>query len=214
VFPAIFEAVANDLPFQCRCGELTGKLSDISTLAGDHVVCHCSDCLSFARFCDPDRVPAVVDGVQLFQTRVSRMTISSGKENLACVHLTDRPVLRWYSQCCRTPLFHTVDTGWYPFVTTHVAILDADCRIAAIGEPRGHTFVGDVPAALRNFREVSRFGIMARFIVRMWKDWLSGDFRRAELFEPATLKPIAEPRRLSLAERAELNGQTVGQPET
>jgi hypothetical protein len=166
------------------------------------------------RFCKPDRVPAIVDGVRLFQTRVSRMTITSGKENLACVHLTDKPMLRWYSECCRTPLFHTVDTGWYPFVTTHVAILDADCRVAAIGEPRGHTFVGDVPAALRNFREVSRFGIMARFIVRMWKDWLSGDFRRAELFEPATLKPIVEPRRLSLAERAELDGQTAGRPET
>jgi len=206
--------MANDLSFQCSCGEVAGKLRDIGTLAGDQLVCHCSDCLAFIRFCNPNRVPAVVDGVQLFMTRVSRMTITSGKEKLACVHLTDKPMLRWYSECCRTPLFHTVDTGWYPFVTTHVAILDADRRVAAIGEPRGHTLVGDVPAALRNFREVSRASICARLIVRMCKDLLSGDFRRAELFEPATLKPIVEPRRLSLGERAELDGQTAGRPET
>lgn len=207
--------MANDLSFQCSCGEVAGKLRDIDTLAGagDHLVCHCSDCLAFVRFCNPDRVSAVADGVQLFMTRVSRMTITFGKENLACVHLTDKPMLRWYSECCRTPLFHTVHSGWYPFVTTHVAILDPDCRVAAIGEPRGHTFVGGVPAALRNFREVSRFRIMARFIVWMWKDLLSGDFRRAELFEPVTLKPIVEPRRLSPAERAELVGQTAGRPE-
>jgi hypothetical protein len=201
--------MANDLSFQCRCGQMAGKLRDIGTLAGDHLVCHCSDCLAFMRFCNPDRVPTVVEGVELFQTRVSRMTITSGKKHLACVHLTNKPMLRWFSECCRTPLFHTVDSGWFPFVTTHVAILDADSRVAAIGLPRGHTFVGDVPEAQRNFREVSRFGIMARFTVRMWKDLLSGDFRRSELFEPATLKPIVEPRRLSPAERAELGVQTV-----
>ncbi|MBR0551194.1 hypothetical protein J7S20_01600 [Sphingomonadaceae bacterium LXI357] len=189
---------------------MTGKLRDVDTLTGDHLVCHCSDCLAFVRFCDPDRVPAVIDGVQLFQTRVSRMAITLGKELIACVHLTDKPMLRWYSKCCRTPLFHTVHSGWYPFVTIHVAILDYDRRAAAIGEPRGHTFVSNVPAALRNFREVSRFGIMARFTVRMWNDLVSGDFRRAELFEPASLKPIVEPRRLTISERAELDAQTAG----
>jgi hypothetical protein len=204
--------MANDLSFQCSCGEVTGRLRNISTLAGDHLVCHCSDCLAFVRFCNPDRVPTVVDGVQLFFARVSSMTLTSGKERLACLHLTEKPMLRWYSKCCRTPLFHTVDSGWYPFVTTHVAILDENCRVAAIGEPRGHLYVGDVPLALRNFREVSRVGVMARYIVRMWKDLLSGDFRRAELFDAARLKPIVEPRRLSRAERAELDVQAAGQP--
>lgn len=207
MFLAIAGTMANDLPFQCRCGHVTGNVRDISTLTGDHLICHCSDCLAFTRFCNPDHAPTVIEGVPLFQTRVSKMAITSGKEALACVHLTEKPMLRWYSVCCRTPLFHTVDSGCYPFVTIHTAILDEDRRVAAIGAPRGHTFVGDIPAAERNFRSLSRFGIMARFAVRMWKDWLSGDFRRAELFDATTLKPIAKPGRLSVAERAALDSR-------
>ena len=121
---------------------------------------------------------------------------------------------RWYSQCCRTPLFHSVDNGWFPFVTAHVATLDTDCRAAAIGEPRGHTFANDGSAAPGTFPEVSRLSILARFVVRMWKDLLSGDFRRAELFDPDTLKPIVRPRRLSPAERAHLYSQTAGLPKS
>jgi len=195
----------DDLSFRCRCGEVTGKLRDIRTLPGDHLVCHCSDCIAFLRYCAPEQASTLVDGVQLFLTRVSRMAITSGKVNLACVHLTNKPMLRWYSKCCRTPLFHTVHSGWYPFVTIHVASLEPDRRAGAIGKPRGHTFVSNVPLAQRDFRTVSRASIKARFIVGMWKDLLSGDFRRAELFNSASLRPIIEPKRLSPSERAELD---------
>ncbi|GEO00568.1 hypothetical protein NSE01_24000 [Novosphingobium sediminis] len=183
---------------------MTGLLRDVATLTGDHLVCHCSDCLAFLRFCNRAQAPAVIDGVQLFLTRVSRMVITTGKSELACVHLTQKPMLRWYAQCCPTPLFHTVHSGWYPFVTTHVATLDPERRGEAIGKPRGHTFVDDVATVQRSFRTVSRNSIMARFIVGMWKDLLSGDFRRAELFEPRSLRPIVSPKRLSPSERAEI----------
>ena len=198
-------AVGIDLHFQCVCGSLTGRLHDIDPSVGDHLICHCSDCLAFARYLDcAERVPNDQEGIELFQTRVSRMSITSGKENLSCVHLTEKRMLRWFTRCCRTPLFHTLETGWVPFVTTHVAILNPENRAAAIGEPRGHTHIRNPPAGVDKFREVSMFSVMAFFFVRMCKDLLSGAFRRAELFEPTTLKPVVQPIRLSQKERMAL----------
>lgn len=195
-----------DVPFHCRCGKLSGCLHDIDPTVGDHVVCHCSDCLAFLRYLDPaGPAPDAGKGVALFQTRVARMSIASGKEHLACVHLTEKPMLRWFASCCRTALFHTLDTGKVPFVTTHNAILDPGLRDAAIGEPRGHTFVQRRAAGGAKLREISRFSIMAGFFVRMCKDLFSGDYRRAELFDPETLQPVARPIRLSSVERAALD---------
>ena len=46
--------------------------------------------------------------------------------------------------------------------------------------------------------------LMSRFAVRAIKDIVSGDRRRAALFDPQTLEPIAPPHRLTAEERQAL----------
>jgi hypothetical protein len=43
--------------------------------------------------------------------------------------------------------------------------------------------------------------LMRGFLVRMVKDYVSGDHRRNPLFHPKPLQPIAQPRRLTPDQR-------------
>ena len=187
----------DDLPFSCRCGAVKGVIEKASPREGDFVVCHCIDCQTFARRFDAgDRVMDEQDaGTPLYQSRCARMRIESGLDRLRCLHLTDKPTLRWYAGCCDTPLFNSFKNGKIPYVTTLVGNCDAQDRQRLLGEPIGHLFVDDDPRCTEPVPRLSMNTLMRRFFVRMVKDIVSGDRRRSALFDPQTLEPIAAPAR-------------------
>jgi hypothetical protein len=195
--------MASDLSFACDCGTVTGTMRVISG-EGDHVVCHCTDCQNFTHFLDHAHILDREGGTALYQTRCARMRIDSGRERLACFHLTDGPTLRWYAVCCRTPLFNTYANGKVPVLTVLLATCDAAARERLIGPPRGHLFVAEGIGDTSGLRKLRMATLMRRFLVRAVKDLISGDRRRAELFEAKTLAPIATPHRLTDAERQAL----------
>ncbi|HMN53668.1 MAG TPA: DUF6151 family protein [Sphingopyxis sp.] len=199
----------SDLPFACECGAVSGTLT--IDAEGDHVICHCTDCQNLAHYLGHARVLDPAGGTALYQTRCARMRLASGRDRLACVHLTDKPTLRWYAGCCRTPLFNTVGTGKLPFITVQLAACDAAARERLLGAPRGHLFTQDAIGDASNLRKMSRVALMGRFAVRAIRDILSGDRRRAALFDPKTLAPIAVPHRLTAEEREALahNGPAI-----
>lgn len=187
----------DDLPFSCRCGAVKGVIGKAGPREGDFVVCHCTDCQTFARRFDAgDRVMDEQDaGTPLYQSRCARMRIESGLDRLRCLHLTDKPTLRWYAACCDTPLFNSFKNGKIPYVTTLVGNCDAQDRQRLLGEPIGHLFVDDDPTCTEPVPRLSMNTLMRRFFVRMVKDIVSGDRRRSALFDPRTLEPIAAPAR-------------------
>ena len=191
--------MASDLPFACECGTVSGTLT--VGAEGDHLICHCSDCQNLARYLGHARVLDAQGGTALYQSRCARMKIRSGRDRLACVHLTDKPTLRWYAGCCRTPLFNTLGTGKLPFITVQLAACDPAARARLLGPPRGHLFTQDAIGDASGLRKMSTASLMARFFVRTISDILSGDRRRAALFDPETLEPIASPYRLTAEER-------------
>lgn len=194
--------MASDLPFACECGTVSGTLT--IGAEGDHVICHCSDCQDLARYLGHERVLDAHGGTALYQTRCARMRLASGREQLACVHLTDQPTLRWYAKCCRMPLFNTIGTGKLPFITVQLAACDPAARERLLGAPRGHLFTQDAIGDASGLRKMSRAGLMGRFFGRAIRDIVSGDRRRAALFDPKTLEPIAPPHRLTAEERQAL----------
>lgn len=194
--------MASDLPFACECGSVSGTLT--IGAEGDHLICHCSDCQDLAYYLGHQRVLDAQGGTALYQTRCARMRLTSGREHLACVHLTDMPTLRWYAACCRTPLFNTIGTGKLPFITVQLAACDAAARERLLGPPRGHLFTQDAIGDTSGLHKMSRAALMGRFFLRAIKDILSGDRRRAALFDPKTLGPIAVPHRLTAEERQTL----------
>lgn len=125
------------------------------------------------------------------------MRLSRGREKLACLHLTEKPTLRWYAACCNTPMFNTYANGSVPYITTLVANCDGERAAAILGPAIGHLFLKEAIGDPGNVPRMSMPALLRRFFPRMIKDLMSGDRRRCELFDAITLKPIAKPTRLA-----------------
>ena len=200
--------MSGDLAFACKCGAVAGTLREAGSHNGDRVVCHCDSCQAFAWFCDDqDRVLDAHAGTDLYNTGAAQMSIERGRENLACVHLTEKPTLRWYATCCSTPMFNTYANGKVPYVTALVANCDADRRDAMLQEPQGHLFLKDAPGDTSRLKKMSAFAMIRIALPRMLEAVFSGDRRRAALFDSVTLEPIAKPHRLTAIERADLHAK-------
>ena len=190
--------MAHDLDLGCTCGKLTGILRDVGPRQGNRYICHCDDCQAFARFLG--RADEVLDehaGTSVFQTRVARLSIATGTDRLAAIHLTDKPTLRWYATCCRTPLFNTTGSGKFPFLSVITFALDARRRDAVLGPPLGHVFVDFAEGDTRALPKTATAVMMFRVLKRMAADLLSRDYRRSPLFDPANGKPVVTAERLS-----------------
>ncbi|KQZ60961.1 hypothetical protein ASD67_16870 [Sphingopyxis sp. Root1497] len=197
--------MSSDLAFACQCGTVSGTLLDVGPGQGDHVICHCTDCQDLTRHLGhASHVLDAHGGSALYQSRCARMRLTSGRDRLACVHLTDKPTLRWYATCCNMPVFNSYANGKIPYITTQLAACDPATRAALVGPPLGHLFTHDGIGDTSALPRMSMGQLMRRFFPRMIKDMLSGDRRRCELFDAKTLQPIAEPRRLTAEERQAL----------
>jgi hypothetical protein len=197
--------MASALSFSCSCGSVAGELTDAGPAKGDRVVCHCTDCQNFARHLGADgRILQAHGGTDLYQGRCAQMRLTTGKEKLACLHLTDKPTLRWYSSCCRTPMFNTYANGRIPYLTTFLANCDREKVETVLGPAVGHLSLPAGTAEMMGVPRMSLGKLMRRFFGRMMKDLVSGDHRRSALFDPKTLAPISAPHRLTEAESGSL----------
>lgn len=196
------------LAFACQCGAVTGTLLNVGPDQGDHVICHCTDCQDLTRHLGhAEHVLDAHGGSALYQSRCAQMRIDSGREQLACLHMTDKPTLRWYAACCGMPLFNTYANGKIPYITTQLAACDTAKRAALTGPSLGHLFTGDGIGDTSALRKMSMVKLMRRFFPRMIRDIFSGDRRRCELFDAETFEPIATPHRLTAEERQALPGR-------
>ncbi|WP_246450004.1 DUF6151 family protein [Qipengyuania soli] len=187
--------------FACECGAVAGTIDKATSAEGDHVICHCKDCRDLVRhFGKEARILDANGGTALYQSRCARMHLNRGKEMLAGLHMTDGPTLRWYAKCCGTPMFNAYKNGRIPYITTLLANCDQAGR-NALGAPLGHLFLDEATGDTSLLRPLSMGRLMRRFFRRMVKDIVTGDRRRSELYDAATLEPIAKPRHLSAAEQ-------------
>lgn len=196
--------MASDLSFACDCGTVTGAIHVISG-EGDHLVCHCTDCQNLTHHLGHAQLLDAHGGTALYQTRCARVRIDTGRDRLACLHLTDAPTLRWYAACCRTPLFNTFKNGKLPFITILMAACDPAKRADVFGAPRGHLFTQEAIGDAGHLPKMGTPTLMRRFFARAIKDIVSGDRRRSALFDARTLEPIAKPHRLTDEEKLALS---------
>ena len=95
-----------DLPLRCRCGRMRGVASNVSPSTGFRFVCYCEDCQAFARFLDRTDVLDPAGGTDIFHMPPGRVKLTAGTDAMRCLRLSDK-VLRWYTECCRTPIANT-----------------------------------------------------------------------------------------------------------
>ncbi|HKA71350.1 MAG TPA: DUF6151 family protein [Xanthobacteraceae bacterium] len=197
-----------DLPLRCRCGHLRGIATDVSPSNGFRFLCYCKDCQAFVHFLERPDVLDPAGGTDIFQLPPGRVKVTAGADVLRCLRLSDSGVLRWYTECCRTPIANTAGPG-FPIIGMIHSFMDhdADCRSRAevLGPPlcRIHerSAVGRLPP---DAPPPPSLRIFVRRASKMLGWWLHGLGRQSPFFDDRTNAPRSVPRVLTPSERAAL----------
>ncbi|MBU0747598.1 MAG: hypothetical protein KKB08_18085 [Gammaproteobacteria bacterium] len=184
---------------QCRCGQIRGLLK--ATRPSNRCVCYCSDCQAFARHL---QAPDVLDhsgGTDIVQVPSSNLTFTQGAEKLACIRLTDKGMLRWYSTCCQTPIGNTPANWKVSFVGLIHTCLSGENQ--SLDTAFGQVFMRvGVENAIGPNKPVASGLLcgMAKFLEIFVKGRLGGAYRKGPFFDPQTGAPVAKPNILSAGE--------------
>ena len=89
-------------PLQCKCGKVKGYVTHAERV--DRVVCYCKDCQAFAHFLGENGILDERGGTDIIQALPRDVNFTKGVDALACIRLTPKGLLRWYTSCCNTPV--------------------------------------------------------------------------------------------------------------
>ena len=171
-------------------------------------MCYCDDCQSFAHFLG--RANEVLDahgGTDISQMSAARLKITKGEDHLACIRLKAGGLLRWYTDCCNTPIGNTLASRQIPFVGLIHCCMDHDS-----GGGSRDTVLGPIRAGVNGrFAKGDRSQIEAhdatppsmllRIVPMLLMARLRGEHVRSPFFDPETGETRATPRVLTAEER-------------
>jgi len=197
-----------DLPLRCQCGRMRGVASHVSPSSGFRFVCYCRDCQAFARFLDRADVLDPAGGTDIFHMPPARVKLTAGADALRCLCVSGK-VLRWYSECCRTPIANTPARPGFPVIGVVHSFMDhaADgrSRNEVLGPPLCRIFERSAIGALPpNAPPPPSVGLFARRGSKLLGWWMRGLARPTPFFDNRTKAPRAVPRALRENERAAL----------
>ena len=197
-----------DLPLRCSCGRLRGTASKVSPSSGFRFVCYCRDCQAFARFLDRADVLDPAGGTDIFHMPPARVKLTTGTDAMRCLRFSSK-VLRWYTDCCRTPIANTAAWPHFPVLSVVHSFMDHEAdgrsRDEVLGPPLCSIFersaVGPLPP---NAPGPPSVGIYVRRVPMLLGWWVRGLGRPTPFFDDGTKAPRAAPRLLTPSERAAL----------
>jgi len=194
-----------DLPLRCRCGRMRGVASNVSPSSGFRFVCYCRDCQAFARFLGRADVLDRAGGTDIFHMPPARVKLTAGTDALRCLCLSGK-VLRWYAECCRTPIANTPARPGFPVIGMVHSFMDhaADgrSRDEVLGLPLCRIFEGSAVGPLPpNAPPPPSVALFARRVSKLLAWWVRGLARPTPFFDVRTKTPRAVPRALTERER-------------
>jgi hypothetical protein len=203
--------VSTDIEIRCVCGKLRGVVHGVRAGEGNRGICYCDDCQSFAHFLG--RADTILDargGTPIFQISAGRVELTHGSEHLASMRLTEKGLLRWYAECCRTPIANSFSAK-LPAVGLIEPCLEPamsrDSLDDVLGPRRFRVFTRfarrpepDAPAASIESSRWATTRAVFRMLSMVALARLGGARRRSPFFDPATGRPTVEPRVLSPSE--------------
>ncbi|TDO96868.1 DUF6151 family protein [Marinomonas balearica] len=131
---------ADKLMLSCSCGSIKGHVSGINPRLGNRIKCYCNDCRRFvSMFEEGKKYIDQQGGSEILQVPPSHVKIDEGKEHLGCLKLSDKGLHRWYSNCCKTPLFNTAGLK-IPFVGIFGHFIEDEHYEAHVGPVLGGVF--------------------------------------------------------------------------
>ncbi|PWT84369.1 MAG: hypothetical protein C5B56_15765 [Proteobacteria bacterium] len=182
---------------------------EISRSAGFRFVCYCKDCQAFARFLDRPDVLDGAGGTDIFQMPPARMKLTTGIDALRCLRLSAKGVLRWYTDCCRTPIANTAASPRFPVIgLIHSFTGDAagaHSRDEMLGPPLCRIYERSAIAPLPpNAPAPASLRVFAQRASKLLGWGLRGLGRPTPFFDDQTKAPLCAPRVLSASERTVL----------
>lgn len=197
--------MAQDVELRCQCGEVRGCLRAASPHNGNHVVCYCADCQSFARHLGRADVLGPRGETHVFQTLSHRVELTHGAARIACLRLSPKGLMRWYATCCNTPLGNTLERNRLSFTGILVnTFASGEAQIGAVIALNG---AGD---ALGHGPELRNFGF-ARAAARIMRRAVWGTLTGKGRVSPFFMRdgtPISAPKVLTLDERTKARQPT------
>ena len=127
-----------DLDLKCRCEKVQGRAVNVTPSNGNRAVCCCSDCQAFATHLG--KAEDTLDefgGTEIYQTTPSKLKITQGQDQLRCLRLREKGLLRWYADCCKTPVANTINAN-FAFVGLIHSFMDEPNPEAIIGPVRAY----------------------------------------------------------------------------
>jgi hypothetical protein len=198
-------------PIRCRCGRIAGTIDGRAPV--NRGVCYCRDCQAFAHFLG--RETDILDargGTDIVQTSPAALSFSAGVTSLACMRLTPRGLLRWYSRCCNTAIGNTPADYRFSFVGLVWDCLgapDASHLDVAFGPVRAHVHTGSARGTPTP-RADGQLRMALRLLPALLRNRLSGRYRSTPFFDAATGAPVVAPYVLNHDEREALLGRVDG----
>ncbi len=191
-------------PLRCRCGTLKGYISYSSRT--NHCACYCRDCQAFANFLG--RAGEILDaqgGTEVIATPSANVIFTEGHAALACMRLSERGLMRWYTTCCNTPVGNTLANYRVSFITLIHSCLDANGKSldGVFGPVRMRVGTKNAKGAVKS----SAFGaisVILRLVAMLAGARLTGSYKRTPFFSGRTGAPVVTPKVLSRSEREKL----------
>lgn len=185
-----------DVPFACRCGNVSGVLKDAGPRTGTHAVCFCASCRAGDVFSgDTDPAP---DPVGIYQTSPHLMTLTQGAEHLEVFSFGTKNLLRWRAACCGQAMFNTPRSPKMSFVGVRTTCIK---DTAPLGPVVGRAFV---PVAGKKPRHENLRALLINAVARIAGNRISGRWKQNPLFDTQTNTPLHDVTIVTSAERVAL----------
>lgn len=194
-------------PIRCRCGKFQALVDHPGR--GTRAVCYCRDCQAFAHFLG--NPPGMLDahgGTDIVAVRPRDVRFVQGVEHLACMSLSPKGTLRWFTSCCRTPVGNTARDWKVSHVGLVHTALESDRRdlAADFGPVRMRVNRQGAHGKPEAARPLTFFAAIARYMAGLAWSRASGKYRVNPFFDGAG-EPKVQPQVLSLEEHRRLKAQ-------
>ena len=187
---------------QCQCGALRGHVSH--THRAVRGVCYCKDCRAYSHHLGNELTTHdSLGGAEFVATQSKYVSFADGLQNLACLSLSEKGLLRWYAKCCRTPIGNTARSWKVPYVGLVHSCLKSDPAAFERSFPRVEmrVYTGSAKQAPPGMG-LRTMVALAGFIPQVMASGINGTYKQTPFFGAPAGLPTAPVTVLSEAERA------------
>jgi len=115
---------------RCVCGTLRGEIQPAGGLY--RIACMCRWCQAYAHHLgQAERLLDCAGGTEVIQLAPAQLHFTEGAEQLRCLRMSRNGAMRFYTDCCHTPLGNTPDKAWVPWIGLPHLLVDQDALAAS-----------------------------------------------------------------------------------